>query len=101
MIKMQTIINNELKENSEMPFNKEKTAKKIMKLEAELFMPQHIPQGTPEDPDNPDYRVFTQVEKDKCSCSNCKFPFRYWVKKTDVELRRSLSSLEYLKANPV
>tara|TARA_Y100001951_G_scaffold102579_1_gene109507 strand:+ start:162 stop:458 length:297 start_codon:yes stop_codon:yes gene_type:complete len=97
---MQTIINNELKAKIEVPFNRDKTIKKIMKIENEVFMPKHIPQGTPEDPDNPDYREFTQEEKDACRCPNCKYPFKYFDKKDDAELKRTLASMEEVKRNP-
>ena len=97
---MQTFINNELKAKIEVPFNRDKTIKKIMKIENEAFMPKHIPQGTPEDPDNPDFREFTQEEKDACSCPNCKYPFEYFNKKDNAELKRTLASMEEVKRNP-
>ena len=85
-------------------FSRSKTIKRIMELERDLFMPKHIPKGTPEDPDYPEemgYREFTQEEKDNCACSNCKYPYEYWEAKEDVELKRDLASLEHLLANPV
>ena len=97
---MQTIINNELKAKIEVPFNRDKTIKKIMKIEKELYMPRHIPKGTPEDPDNPNYREFSQEEKDKCWCPNCKYPFEYYDKKDDAELKRILAGVEEVKRNP-
>ena len=84
-----------------MTFNKDKAIKRIMDLEKELFMPEHIPRGTKDDPLNPDFRVHTKAEMDKCSCSNCKYPYEYWIKKDSSELKRNLRSLEELKANPV
>lgn len=69
-----------------------------MKIEKELYMPQHIPQGTPEDPDNPDFRKFTQEEKNRCWCPNCKYPYEYWNEMKDDELKRAFSSAEYSKA---
>ena len=101
MIKMQTIINNLQQEEVELPFSRDKTIKKIMKIEKELYMPQHIPQGTPEDPDNPDFREFTQEEKDKCWCPNCKYPYKYWDKMKDDELKRQLSSAEQARTEVV
>ena len=96
------ISENGLKVNTDLlMFNKEKAIKRIMQLEGELFVPHHIPKGTDEDPDNPDFREFSQYEKDNCKCSNCKFPYDYWIKKTDKELQTELMSLETLKANPV
>jgi len=84
-----------------MTFSKDKAIKRIMDLEKELFMPEHIPRGTKDDPLNPDFRVHTKAEMDKCSCSNCKYPYEYWIKRDSDELKRSLRSLEELKANPV
>ena len=96
------ISENGIKINTEIfMFNREKSIKRIMQLEGELFVPHHIPKGTDEDPDNPDFREFSQDEKDNCKCSNCKFPYDYWIKKTDKELQTELMSLETLKANPV
>ena len=51
---------NELKNNSILV----KFSKNIMSLENVLFMPRHVPKGTKEDPDNPDFKTFTQEEKD-------------------------------------
>ena len=82
-------------------FNKEKAIKRIMQLESEMFMPKHIPKGTPDDPDNPDYREFTDEEKENCWCPNCKFPYEYWNKKTDKELQMELASLEKCKVDVV
>ena len=85
-------------------FSRTKAIKRIMELERKLFMPMHIPKGTPEDPDYPEemgYREFTQEEKDNCSCSNCKYPIKYWEEKEDDQLKRDLASLEHLLANPV
>jgi len=98
MIKMQTIINNLQQKKVELPFNRDKTIKKIMKIEKELYMPRHIPKGTPEDPDNPDYKTFSQEEKDNCWCPNCKYPYEYWNKMQDDELKRSLASAEIAKS---
>tara|TARA_R110002051_G_C8760957_1_gene501662 strand:+ start:3117 stop:3455 length:339 start_codon:yes stop_codon:yes gene_type:complete len=92
---------NKMYKNVEFMFNKEKAIKRIMQLEGELFIPHHVPQGTPEDPDNPEFREFSQQEKDNCRCHNCKFPVAYWNKKTEREIQRDLSSLEYLKVNAV
>lgn len=100
MIKMQTIINNLSGDKVKMPFNRDKAIKKIMKIEKSLYMPKHIPQGTPEDPDNPDFRIFTQEEKDSCWCPNCKFPYKYWDKMEDEELKRQLASAEWARTNP-
>ena len=88
----------------ELTFSRTKAIKRIMELERELFMPMHIPRGTPEAPDYPEemgYREFTQEEKDNCSCSNCKYPIKYWEEKEDDQLKRDLASLEHLLANPV
>ena len=97
---MQTIINNLGGDKVELPFNRDKAIKKIMKIEKSLYMPKHIPQGTPEDPDNPDFRIFTQEEKDSCWCPNCKFPYKYWDKMEDEELKRQLASAEWARTNP-
>ena len=80
---------------------KDKMVKRIMALEKQLFMPQHIPQGTEGDPTLEGMREFSQEEKDNCTCSNCKYPFEYWNIKSDEELQKELSRLEHLKANPV
>jgi|TARA_R100000781_G_scaffold114282_2_gene84701 hypothetical protein len=97
-------------------FNRDKTIKSIMKLEAELFMPKHVPKGTEEDPDNPDYREFSQEEKDNCHCMNCERPFEWWQRtekmdvkgkeedvylESDLRLRKYLQELEDLKVHPV
>jgi hypothetical protein len=82
-------------------FNKDKIIKNIMSLENVLFMPRHIPKGTKEDPDNPDFKKFTQVEKDGCWCSNCKYPFEYWNKKELHYLLSHLRNLEDMETNPV
>ena len=90
------ISENGIKINTEIfMFNREKSIKRIMQLEGELFMPKHIPKGTPEDPDNPDFREFSQYEKDNCKCSNCKFPVseKLLVK---VPLSGTLSSINKL-----
>ena len=80
---------------------REKMIKRVMELEKELFMPKHIPKGTPEDP-KPDWmKDFTQEEIDSCWCPNCKYPLEYWDEKTDEELQRELTNLEHMKANPV
>jgi len=91
------------KEEREAPltFNKEKIIKSIMSLENKLYMPKHVPKGTKEDPDNPDYKEFTQEEKDSCSCSNCKYPFNYWNKEELSYLLNHLRNLEDMEANPV
>ena len=81
-------------------FNKEKIIKNIMSLESILFMPRHIPKGTKEDPDNPDYREFTKEEKDDCWCSNCKYPFEYWSGKELTYLLNHLRNLEEMERNP-
>lgn len=116
---MKDIINRELSTRVNMEFNREKTIKEIMILENEIFMPKHIPKGTPEDPDNPDYREFTQEEKDNCSCQNCKYPMEWWQRmeknedeksdnygkmeyvESDLRLRKYLQELEDMKVNPV
>lgn len=113
------IINKRNKEVSEMDFSREKTIKSIMELEEELFMPKHIPKGTPEDPDNPEYREFTQEEKDNCKCQNCKYPVEWWQRmekntdkksknygkmeyvESDLRLRKYLQELIDMKVNPV
>ena len=96
---MQTIINNLNADRVELPFNRDKAIKKIMKIEKELYMPRHTPKGTPEDPDNPDFRTFTQEEKDSCWCPNCKYPYSYWDKQEDEELKRSLASAEFARTD--
>jgi hypothetical protein len=78
-------------------FSKEKVIKRIMEIEQETFMPQHIPKGTKEDPDNPDFRKFTEEEKDDCWCSKCRYPFSYWNEKPMNDLMMTLRSLEELK----
>lgn len=116
---MKDIINRELSTRVNMEFNREKTIKEIMILENEIFMPKHIPKGTPEDPDNPDYREFTQEEKDNCPCQNCKYPMEWWQRmeknedeksdnygkmeyvESDLRLRKYLQELEDMKVNPV
>ena len=95
------IINDNGGKRVDILFNKEKAIKRIMQLESEMFMPKHKPKGTPEDPDNPDYREFTQEEKDNCTCPNCKFPYEYWNKKTDKKLQMDLASLEKCKVDVV
>lgn len=80
---------------------KDKMIKRIMQLEKELWIPAHIPAGTEEDPKPSDMREFTEDEIENCGCSNCKYPYEYWEAKTDVELQKDLSSLEYTKVNPV
>jgi len=82
-------------------FNKDKIIKNIMSLENILFMPQHVPKGTKEDPDNPDFKKFTQEEKDACWCSNCTYPFEYWSKKELPYLLNHLRNLEDMETNPV
>tara|TARA_R110002020_G_scaffold121093_1_gene275469 strand:+ start:3625 stop:4002 length:378 start_codon:yes stop_codon:yes gene_type:complete len=97
-------------------FNREKTIKNIMKLELELFMPKHVPKGTEEDPDNPEYREFSQEEKDNCHCMNCERPVEWWQRtekmdvkgkeedvyvESDLRLRKYLQELEDLKVHPV
>jgi hypothetical protein len=114
--KMKEIISNELSGRVEMEFNREKTIKEIMKLEDELFMPKHVPKGTEEDPDNPDYREFSQEEKDNCKCQNCKYPMEWWQRtemmdvkgkkeevfvESDLRLRKYLQELGDMKVNPV
>ena len=101
--KIKEIISNSLPDEyrGAMTFSKDKAIKRIMELEGELFMPQHIPRGTKDDPLNPDFRVHTEAEMDKCTCSNCKYPYEYWNKKQNDELKRNLRALEELKANPV
>ena len=81
-------------EHHYLTFSKEKVIKRIMEIEQREFMPKHIPQGTKDDPDNPDYRTFTQVEKDACWCPNCKYPYEYWSKKELEELMRTLRGFE-------
>ena len=78
-------------------FSKDKVIKRVMELEKKLFMPKHVPKGTKEAPDNPDYRSVSQEEKDNCTCANCKFPFEYWVKKDISELIMYLRGLEEMK----
>ena len=97
-------------------FSREKTIKNIMKLELELFMPKHVPKGTEEDPDNPEYREFSQEEKDNCHCMNCERPVEWWQRtekmdvkgkeedvyvESDLRLRKYLQELEDLKVHPV
>ena len=82
-------------------FSKDKIIKNIMSLENVLFMPVHIPKGTKEDPDNPDFKTFTQEEKDACWCSNCRYPFEYWNKRELVYLLSRLRDLEEMEKNPV
>ena len=82
-------------------FSKDKIIKNVMALENKLFMPQHIPKGTKEDPDNPDFKKFTQEEKDSCWCSNCKYPFEYWNGKELAYLLNHLRNLEEMEKNPV
>lgn len=114
--KMKEIISNEISSRVEMQFNREKTIKEIMKLEDELFMPKHVPKGTEEDPDNPEYREFSQEEKDNCHCMNCERPVEWWQRtekmdvkgkeedvyvESDLRLRKYLQELEDLKVHPV
>jgi hypothetical protein len=117
--KMKEIISNEISSRVEMQFNREKTIKEIMKLEDELFMPKHVPKGTEEDPDNPEYREFSQEEKDNCACQNCKYPLEWWQRmekntdkesknygklehvESDLRLRKYLQELEDMRVNPV
>ena len=80
---------------------RDKMIKRIMQLEKELWMPKHIPAGTEEAPKPADMREFTQQEIDDCGCSNCKYPYEYWNEKTDEQLQKDLSSLEFTKVNPV
>ena len=82
-------------------FNKDKIIKNIMSLENVLFMPQHIPKGTKEDPNNPDFKTFTQEEKDASWCSNSRYPFEYWNKKELIYLLNRLRDLEEMEKNPV
>ena len=72
-----------------------------MSLEKILYMPQHIPKGTKEDPDNPDFKEFTQEEKDACWCPNCKYPFEFWNGKELPYLLNHLRNLEEMEKNPV
>lgn len=117
--KIKDIINEHEKTIEMMEFSREKTIIAIMALEEELFMPKHIPKGTPEDPDNPDYREFTQEEKDNCKCQNCKYPMEWWQRmekntdkksknygkmeyvESDLRLRKYLQDLEEMKVNPI
>ena len=91
------------KEEREAPltFNKDKIIKNVMALEKKMFMPQHIPKGTKEDPDNPDFNKFTQAEKDACWCPNCKYPFEYWSGKELTYLLNHLRNLEEMEKSPV
>ena len=82
-------------------FNKEKIIKNIMSLEKKLFMPKHIPKGTKDDPDNPDFKGFSQEEKDSCWCPNCRYPTEYWDKKDLTYLLSYLRNLEDMEKNPV
>jgi len=117
--KMKDIINSEMSTRMKMEFNREKTIKEIMKLEDELFMPKHIPKGTEVDPDNPEYREFSQEEKDNCACQNCKYPLEWWQRmkknideksknygkleytESDLRLRKYLQELQDMKVNPI
>ena len=81
-------------------FSKDKVIKSIMSLEKKLFMPQHIPKGTREDPDNPDFKEFTQVEKDACWCPNCRYPVEFWDKKEITYLLNHLRNLEEMDKTP-
>ena len=72
-----------------------------MALEKKMFMPQHIPKGTKEDPDNPDFKVFSQQDKDSCWCPNCRYPFEYWNDKELPYLLNHLRNLEEMEKNPV
>ena len=82
-------------------FSKDKIIKNIMSLEKILYMPQHIPKGTKEDPDNPDFKKFTQEEKDDCWCNNCRYPSEYWNGKELSYLLNYLRNLEDMEKNPV
>jgi hypothetical protein len=82
-------------------FSKDKVIKSIMSLEKKMFMPQHIPKGTKEDPDNPDFKEFTQAEKDACWCPNCRYPIEYWGKKEISYLLNRLRNLEEMYKTPI
>ena len=81
-------------------FSKDKVIKSIMSLEKKLFMPQHIPKGTREDPDNPDFKEFTQAEKDACWCPSCRYPVEFWDKKEIIYLLNHLRNLEEMDKTP-
>ena len=91
------LLNGNEDRGASLTFSKEKIIKRIMEIERETFMPKHIPKGTKDDPDNPDYRKFTQEEKDACWCSSCRYPFSYWSEKPINDLMMTLRSLEELK----